>query len=89
VKLVQPVDLVSPSNWEVEVCKISCSVQYIGENPALIYCNLISPQFVDDSTVSCMRTFVCLQQHYVSKKFETCIMCPSSSGYFRKFESSS
>ena len=85
MKLAHPVDPVSTSNWEVGFCKISCSVQHIGENPALIYCNLISPKFVDDSTVRCMRTFVSLQQHYVSKKFETCIMCPSSSGDFRKF----
>ena len=57
VKLVQPIDLGSTSKWEVGVCEISCSSSPEGANPVLLYCNLISPQFVRDSTVRCIRTF--------------------------------
>jgi len=59
VKLTKPLDLGSTSNWEVGVCEITCSSSpHMGDNPALIYCTLISPQFVGDSTVPCMRTYV-------------------------------
>jgi len=57
VKLAQPVELGSPSNWEVGLCEISCS-STPEETLDLIYCNLISPQFVGDSTVRNMRTYV-------------------------------
>jgi len=50
VKLAQPVDLVSTSNWEVGLCEISCtsSPPIWEDSPALIYCHLISPQFFGD-----------------------------------------
>jgi len=51
VILAQPIDLGSTSKWEVEVCEISCSSSSEGANPVLLYCNLISPQFLGDSTV--------------------------------------
>ena len=61
VKLAQPVDLGSTFNWEVGLCEFSSSSSPpIDDSPALIYCNLISPQFVGYSTVRCMRTFVFL-----------------------------
>ena len=56
VKLAQHIDLGSTSKWEVGVCEISCSSPE-GANPVLLYCNLISPQFLGDSTVRCIRTF--------------------------------
>jgi len=59
VKLTQPVDLGSTSNWEVVDCAISCYLPHMGDALALIYCNLISPQFVGGSTVRYMLTFVC------------------------------
>jgi hypothetical protein len=58
VKLAQPVDLGTASDWEVGVCEVSCSTSHPVVTHALIYCNLIAPQFVGDSTVRCMRTFV-------------------------------
>jgi len=60
VKLAQPVDLVSTSNWEEWLCEISCSSPpppMEEETTARIYCNLISPQFLGDSTVRSMRSF--------------------------------
>jgi len=57
VKLAQPIDLGSTSNWEVGVCKISCSSPSEGANLVLLYCNVISPQFLGDGTVRCVWTF--------------------------------
>jgi len=57
VKLEQPIDLGSTSNWEVGISAFSCSTFPEGANPVLIYCNPISPQFEGDSTVRSMRTF--------------------------------
>ena len=58
MKLAQLVHLISTSNWELGVCEMSCASPYIEETPALIYCNLLSLQFVGDSTFRCTRTFV-------------------------------
>jgi hypothetical protein len=57
VKLAQPVDLGTTADWEVGVCEISCSTSQQVDTHALIYCKLIAPQFVGDSTVRCMWTF--------------------------------
>jgi len=57
VKLAQPTDLGSTSTWEVGVCEISCSSSPEGANSVLLYCSLISPQFLGYSTVRCIRTF--------------------------------
>jgi len=57
VKLAQPIDLGTTSNWEVGVCEISCSSSPEGASPVLLYCNVINPQFLGDSTVLCIRTF--------------------------------
>jgi hypothetical protein len=64
--LAQPVDLGSTGRWEVGVCEVSCpvnvgtyaSVQVISANNALIYCDLISPQFVGSQYVRCLRKFI-------------------------------
>ena len=59
VKLAVHVHLVSTSKWEVELCENLCSSSPpIEESLHLIYPNLISPQFLGDSTVRRMRTFV-------------------------------
>jgi len=72
-------------------CEISfTSSPPIDDGPALIYCNLISPLFVGDSTVRSMRTFIFPWSSCpVITSFQTCIMCLSSSADFRTFESSS
>jgi len=57
VNLAQPIDLGSTSKWELGVCEISCSSSHEGASPVLMYFNLISPQFLGDSTVRCIRKF--------------------------------
>jgi hypothetical protein len=53
--LARPVVLGSPGIWEVGVCEVTCrpfnvgtyaKLQVITADNALIYCDLISPQFV-------------------------------------------
>ena len=65
--LAQPIDLGSADRWEVGICEITChptntgtfaSVQVISANNALIYCDLISQQFVGSQYVRCLRTFI-------------------------------
>jgi len=63
VKQSRPVDLGTSANWEVGVCEVSCSspetlntLNVYGDH-AILYCNIISPQFVGDGTVRFMRTF--------------------------------
>jgi len=58
VKLAQPIDLGTTSKWEVGVCEISCSSSPEGASPVLLCFNVISPQFLGDSTVRCIRTFL-------------------------------
>jgi len=57
VKLAQPIDLGPTSNWEVGVCEISCSSSPEGASHVIFYCNVISTQFLGDSTVRCIWTF--------------------------------
>ena len=67
VKLARPIDLGSHKNWEVGVCEISCPppvvgtglpLTTIGETHSLVYCNVISPQFIGDDLVRCLRSFI-------------------------------
>jgi len=85
-ELIQAVDLSLTLNWVVCLCEISCFSPPMGkeETTALMYFNLISPQFVGDSTVRCMRTFV-THHHLVGTSIETCTMCLLSRGEFRTF----
>jgi len=57
VKLAQPIDLGTTSKWEVGVSELSCSSSPEEASPVLLYCNLITPQFLGDSTVRYIRTF--------------------------------
>jgi len=57
VKLAQTIVLGTTSKWEVGVSEISCSSSPEGASPILLDCNLITPQFLGDSTVQCIRTF--------------------------------
>ena len=67
VKLSQLIDLGSNDNWEVGVCEISCppprkvtlkETTVVGETNFLLYCNLISPQFISDQTARVLGTFI-------------------------------
>ena len=67
VKLSRHIDLVTSPIREVGIFEVSCSspppvsLNSVDVTPfafhAIIYCNNISPQFVADSTIRCMRTF--------------------------------
>ena len=57
IRIRMPIDLGTTSKWEVGVSEISCSSSPEGASPVLLYCNLINPQFLGDSTVRCIWTF--------------------------------
>jgi len=80
VKLLRPIDLQKSSNWDVCECEISYSsplleaINALDITPCsvhvLIYCNLISPLYVRDSTVLCYRTFPtssCRQHEFLKR----------------------
>ena len=81
VKLSRPIQLGTSPNWEVGVCEISCTspppkpINTVDVTPcvdhAMIYCNLVSHKFVDDSTVRCMRTYPTNScQHHVFRNVQ-------------------
>jgi hypothetical protein len=65
----QPINLASTTDkWEVGICEFTCSpinmgtirqgVTIIGDIIILIYCDLISPQFLGAALIRCLRTFI-------------------------------
>ena len=68
IQLAQRIDLGSTDNWEVGLCEFSCPhvkpanndkpVDVVGETNTLLYCDLITPQFVGSDYVRCLRTFI-------------------------------
>jgi len=67
VKPARPIDLGSQKDWEVGVCEKSCPppvvgtglpLTTVGETHSLVYCNVISPQFIGDDLVRCLRSFI-------------------------------
>jgi len=66
IQLAQPIDLGSTNDWEVGSCEFSCPTyphtskpyELAGETNALIYCDLITQQFVGSEYVRCLRTFI-------------------------------
>ena len=66
VQLAHEIDLVGDS-WELALCEFSCPPPKVDsqkphavfyDTNALIYCDLIAPQFVSHSKVRCLRTFI-------------------------------
>jgi len=66
-ELARPVELGYSDNWEVRICEFSyppkCvgtfkNTRVVGDTTGLIYCDLISPQYVGRALVRCMRTFI-------------------------------
>ena len=67
VKLSRPIDMGTSPNWQVGECEVLFSsrpmesLKAVDVTPcadhAMIYCNIISPQFGGDSTVRYMRTY--------------------------------
>jgi len=67
IELAQPIYLGSTENWEVRLSEFSCPpptngtlkpVSIVGDIKALIYCDLITQQFVGNDYVRCLRTFI-------------------------------
>ena len=65
--LAKPIDLGSTDIWEVWVCEVTChpgkvgtftAIEIVSANNALIYCDLISQQFVAGPYVRRLRTFI-------------------------------
>ena len=67
--LAQPVDLGTSSDWEVGLSEITylppkrvvlggVLIEFIGSQIALIYCDLIAPQFVGEDKVRVLRPII-------------------------------
>jgi hypothetical protein len=66
-QLAQRIDLGSTDSWEVGLCEFSCPppatgklkpIDVVGATNALVYCDLIAPQFVASQHARCLRTFI-------------------------------
>jgi hypothetical protein len=84
VHLARPVDLGSDSRWKVGAWEVSCrpsnvgtyrAVTVISANNALIYCDLISPQFFGSQCVRVLRTFI-MPTAYCNHSFENVYYMP-------------
>jgi len=68
IQLTRRIDLGSTDNWQVGLCEFSCPpplrsgnikpVDDIGESNAMVYCDLITPQFGGSNYVRFLRTFI-------------------------------
>jgi len=64
IHLAQTIDLGSSTDWEAGLGEFSCqpaktrTAPSVGETNVLIYCDLISPQFVGNNCVRLLRTFI-------------------------------
>ena len=99
VPLAHEIDLITHS-WEMALCEFSFLPPKVGtpkphavfyDTKALIYWDLIAPQFVSHSKVRCFRTFIPLRPSVmkiftprpsVTKFFKTCISCRWKSEHF-------
>jgi hypothetical protein len=72
IQLAQRIDLGTDEDWEVGLCEFSCPppktgtvkpIDVIGDTNGLIYCDLITPQFVGSNRVRCLRTFIHPSKH--------------------------
>jgi hypothetical protein len=91
-QLAQTIELHPSDKWEVGLCEFTCpppnvgtfkTAVVVGESCGLIYCNLISPKFVGDKSVRCLRTFTypSLYCHYA---FENIYYVPVEKHSFRE-----
>lgn len=67
VEFARPIEMGPNDKWEVGLCEIWYPpnelgtfkpVLVVGDNTANVYCDLISPQFVGNSLVRCLRTYI-------------------------------
>ena len=67
INLAQPIELNYAEKWEVGICEVTCPPPLVGtgvpmttvrNTHVLIYCNVISAQFVSNGIVCFLRTFI-------------------------------
>jgi hypothetical protein len=78
VQLSKTIELESTDKWEVGVCELTCpppktviyiyiyiymNTMVIGDTKALIYCDVISPQFICSSLARCLRKYITPNTH--------------------------
>ena len=70
VELAQTIDLVNNDQWEIGLCEYACpppklgahqAFDIVGQFRALMYCNLVAPQFVGGQLVRSVRLLLFLR----------------------------
>ena len=83
-ELPRPIELGSSDSWEVGVCEFTYPpnnvgtfkhMLLVGDTTGLIYCDLISPQYVGSVLVRCLRTFI-YPDYYARHIFENVYYMP-------------
>ena len=83
-RLVHPILLGSTERWEVVVCEVTChpgkvstftAIEIVSANNALVYCDLISQQFVAGQYIRCLRIFI-QPSKYCNQLFEKMYYMP-------------
>jgi hypothetical protein len=96
IKLAQPKDLNSVENCEVGICDVSCPPPIlgtgmplitVGNTHVLVYCNVISAQFVGNDIVRCLSTFICPSTN-CDNIFDKIYYVPVEQRKFQKIRSS-
>jgi len=65
MQLAKPIILDPSEIWEVGVCELSLARQLLADNTdALVYCDLIAPQFIGTTMVRFLRTFDIMPEDY-------------------------
>jgi hypothetical protein len=81
IHLAKRTDLGSTDSWKVGLCEFSCppsvtgKVDVIGTTNALVYCDLITPQFVGGQYGRCLRTFI-YEPEYCDHTFKNVYYIP-------------
>jgi hypothetical protein len=92
VQLAQRIDLGSTDSWDVGHCEFSCPppavgalkpIDVIGETNALVYCDLIAPQFVRSQHARCLRTFI-HETNYCGHTFKYVYYIPDEKHAFQE-----
>jgi hypothetical protein len=92
-QLAQVIELHPSDKWEVGLCEFTCpppavgtlkNVLIVGDTCGLVYCNLVSPQFVGDKSVRCLRTFV-FPSVYCHYAFENIYYVPVEKVRFQRY----
>ena len=91
IELAQTIDLGNNDNWEVGLSEYACpppkpwthqAFAVVGQYRALIYCKLITPQFVGVQLVRCLRT-ITIPSQYCDYKFTKIHYLPVEKSFIR------